>query len=227
MTPDFWQVKNFEKYQHYKTDDKGIFWIKVYFSLLQDHEFVLLKDSQKWLVIGLFLLAGMTKNKIPNNNNYIKSSLHLSGPLNLSPLIDTWIIPHPSSSHIDRGRTRSSQKLESKLELELDNISPPISPPLSEFKNVLLTEDEYAKLATRLGMSKRNEMIERLGGYIAQIGKDKYKSHYAVILNWDRKDQGENKGQFKTRTRTTLDAIDDLERRSKPPQKQITEPANG
>ena len=138
--PDFWQVKNFEKYQHYKTDDKNIFWIKVYFSLLQDHEFVLLKDAQKWLVIGLFLLAAMTKNKIPNNNNYIKSSLHLSGPLNLSPLIDTWIIPHPSSSRLDGKRIGSSQKLESKLELKLDNISHPPSHPTPTDKKVHMTQ---------------------------------------------------------------------------------------
>ena len=79
-------------------------------------------------------------------------------------------------------------------------------------------------------MDIRDRLIERLGAWFEQVGKKKaatYKSHYATILNWDRRDQGENKGQFKTRTRATLDAIDDLERLSGPPQKQIAKASDG
>lgn len=52
-----------------------------------------------------------------------------------------------------------------------------------EFKNVLLTDEEYAKL------EKSNLLmyIETLSSYIASKGK-KYRSHYATILNWSRKD---------------------------------------
>lgn len=52
-----------------------------------------------------------------------------------------------------------------------------------EFKNVKLTDDEYKKL------EEKNLLpyIERLSSYIASKGK-KYKSHYATILNWSRKD---------------------------------------
>lgn len=51
-----------------------------------------------------------------------------------------------------------------------------------EFKNVKLTDDEYNKL-------KEKELlpyIEKLSSYIASKGK-KYKSHYATILTWSRK----------------------------------------
>jgi hypothetical protein len=44
------------------------------------------------------------------------------------------------------------------------------------------------------------DYIERLSGYIEQEGKDKYVSHYAVILNWKRKDDKENQGKPKPQT---------------------------
>ena len=56
-----------------------------------------------------------------------------------------------------------------------------------EFKNVLLTKNEYEKI-------KQNNLlpyIEKLSSYIASKGK-KYKSHYATILNWARKETSIN-----------------------------------
>lgn len=58
---------------------------------------------------------------------------------------------------------------------------------IGELKNVKLTEDEYKKLIDRLGENKTLEMIERLSLYMGSKGKQ-YKSHYATILNWTRKD---------------------------------------
>ena len=52
-----------------------------------------------------------------------------------------------------------------------------------EFKNVKLTDEEYQKL-------KEKDLlpyIEKLSSYIASKGK-RYKSHYATILNWSRKE---------------------------------------
>lgn len=56
-----------------------------------------------------------------------------------------------------------------------------------EFGNVALTEEEYVKLQT--AYPDYQERIERLSAYIASTGK-RYKSHYATILNWARKDGG-------------------------------------
>lgn len=62
-----------------------------------------------------------------------------------------------------------------------------------EYKNVLLTDDELQKLKTEY--SDYENYIERLSNYIASSGK-KYKSHYATIRNWIRKDEenGKRKG---------------------------------
>ena len=55
-----------------------------------------------------------------------------------------------------------------------------------EFENVLLTNEEYHKLEE----SNLLPYIEKLSSYIASKGK-KYKSHYATILNWSRKEHKE------------------------------------
>ena len=56
-----------------------------------------------------------------------------------------------------------------------------------EFKNVLLTSEEYHKLE----QANLLPYIEKLSSYIASKGK-KYKSHYATILTWARGDKKEN-----------------------------------
>lgn len=66
-----------------------------------------------------------------------------------------------------------------------------------EFKNILLTDEEYQWLKDKL-QDRTDEYIERLSGYLKSIGKDKYKSHYATILNWDRRDK-EQSGKTKSR----------------------------
>ena len=59
---------------------------------------------------------------------------------------------------------------------------------LGEFKNVQLTEVQYNKLKEQDLLS----YIERLSRYMESTGKE-YKSHYATILNWYRKDHPETK----------------------------------
>lgn len=55
-----------------------------------------------------------------------------------------------------------------------------------EFKNVQLTEEQYNKLKERDMLP----YIKQLSVYMESTGK-KYKSHYATILNWYRKDHPE------------------------------------
>ena len=56
-----------------------------------------------------------------------------------------------------------------------------------EFKNVLLTVDEKIKLVKRFGADKTARLIETLSTGIESKGY-KYKSHYAAILAWERKE---------------------------------------
>lgn len=60
-----------------------------------------------------------------------------------------------------------------------------------EYGNVLLTDDELDKLKNEY--SDWEDRIERLSSYVASTGKS-YKSHYATIRNWARKDKEQTKG---------------------------------
>ena len=49
-----------------------------------------------------------------------------------------------------------------------------------------LKPDEHQKLVELFGQAGADERIQNLSLYIQSKG-DKYKSHYATILNWERK----------------------------------------
>lgn len=71
----------------------------------------------------------------------------------------------------------------------------PVKQGYGEAKNVLLTDEELQKLKTKY--SDWEDRIENLSLYMLSTGK-KYKSHYATILNWARKEEKERqqgKGQ--------------------------------
>lgn len=81
-----------------------------------------------------------------------------------------------------------------KIDKVIDNIdeeeppkpSKPVKHKHGEYANVLLTDDELEKLKAEYPDWK--ERIERLSSYVASTGKS-YKSHYATIRNWARKDK--------------------------------------
>lgn len=79
-----------------------------------------------------------------------------------------------------------------RLVLVEDNISPaapakPSKHKYGEHNNVLLTDDEYAKLQEKFPHDYA-ERIETLSEGMARKGY-KYKSHYLAILNWAKKDK--------------------------------------
>lgn len=66
----------------------------------------------------------------------------------------------------------------------------PVKHKYGEYNNVLLTDEELSKLQAEF--PDYLDRIERLSSYVASTGKS-YKSHYATIRNWARKDK-EQKG---------------------------------
>jgi len=67
-----------------------------------------------------------------------------------------------------------------------------------EMNNVSLFEEELEKLKNKF--TDYEERINNLSLYISSKG-DKYKSHYATILSWDRKDKKENNAIMQPRNK--------------------------
>ena len=81
-----------------------------------------------------------------------------------------------------------------------------------EFSHVLLTSDEYSKLSERYGEAKTTEYIVKLDRYIENYPAkgNKYKSHYATILNWIEKDTKEAPKGIEPTKRSNPYDVDDI-----------------
>ncbi len=77
-----------------------------------------------------------------------------------------------------------------------------------EYKNVLLTDEEYEKLKDEFP-NDYEERIERLSSYIASKGA-KYKNHLATIRNWARKDREKVAEDDMATTNPFLEMLDEV-----------------
>lgn len=85
--------------------------------------------------------------------------------------------------------------------------SKPIKHKYGEYKNVLLTDDELVKIKERF--SDWQERIENLSIGIASKGY-KYKSHYATILNWARRENKVQEQQLPTQKQEEYDELEKM-----------------
>lgn len=104
-------------------------------------------------------------------------------------------------------------------EVPPENVSAKPSPALpvpskkahGEFGNVMLTDDEYAKLCEKC--ADADALITELDQYIESQGKTKkYKRHYATLLNWSRRkaQEAKQKNGYKTAAEKDADVLKEL-----------------
>lgn len=115
-------------------------------------------------------------------------------------LSDNNVISRDSNA-IDKNRIEEDKEIEKDNNILSDSTEPepptpkkkkPVKHKYGEYNNVLLTDEELQKLKTEY--SDYEVRIERLSSYVESTGK-KYKSHYATIRNWARKDAEQNQGR--------------------------------
>lgn len=116
----FIEVENWRDYQHYHKS-KPI-WVKLYRDLLGDYDFGRLTPEQKWTLVGLWLLAAETDNKIPLDPAWIKDRLRLTKAPDLATLQDSGFISFGGSSRevLDKVLTKSSVRREEKRRVRED-----------------------------------------------------------------------------------------------------------
>ncbi len=120
--PAFYEVRNWQQFQHYK--DRNPAWIKLHFALLQSEDWVTLADASKLLAVVCMLLASRNSGRVPNNPAYIKRVAFLDRLPNLKPLIDSGFLSEPladastvqadAPKRLSRGEERRGKKEEPK-----------------------------------------------------------------------------------------------------------------
>lgn len=84
-------VKNYQRYQHYR--DRNPPWVKLYWDLLSDEDFVQLGLVDRGLLCQFFLVASRHNNRIPNDLRYIKLQMKIDDEPDLSNLFRRgWLI---------------------------------------------------------------------------------------------------------------------------------------
>ena len=116
--------------------------------------------------LSMLLLKSNKSYSLDDGNN-----LETNWKQNVSPDIDKDIVS--TSVEVNTGKPAKSTKHK-----------------YGEYKNVLLTDEELSKLKERF--SDYEIRIDRLSEYIASKGV-KYKSHYATLLSWARREKESNK----------------------------------
>ena len=85
--------------------------------------------------------------------------------------------------------TDIEEDIDKEIDIEIEKkADKPPKPPrhkYGQYSNVLLTDEDLAKLKTEF--SDWEQRIERLSSYMASTGKS-YKNHLATIRNWARRD---------------------------------------
>lgn len=87
---DYFSVPNLERYQHYR--DRSPKWIKLHQTLTEDYEFARLPDDAKFHLIGIWLLASRLCNKIPLDQEWVKSRIGAATPVRLDLLLEAGFI---------------------------------------------------------------------------------------------------------------------------------------
>ena len=112
--------------------------------------------------------------------------------LDKSPDVSPDKSPDVAFSDGDRDIDKEEEKERESVCDSVPESAPPQKPAKAvkhkygEYANVLLTDEELDKL--KESFHDWEDRIERLSEYIASSGK-KYKSHYATIRSWAKKDQ--------------------------------------
>lgn len=101
-----------------------------------------------------------------------------------------YIKDNKAYTEMDKGCIQSVSEMDTQISIDKDRLDKNSRGREKHahgfFANVLLTDDELQKLAAEI--PNYEEYIEKLSHYIESNGK-KYKSHYATILMWHRKDR--------------------------------------
>ena len=188
-------VCNWADKQHYK--DRNPPWIKLYNDLLENYEFSLLSDKEKFHLVGIWILASRLKNKLPLDGKWIAKKIDADSKVDLNRLIELGFIEvlavckqdaskllHKENNSVPRERAETETETETEEEISPngsgnkvpncphDQIKELYNATLPELSSVaILNDSRKAKLRTTWkadGRFQKLEFWENLFNYIKE-----------------------------------------------------------
>lgn len=118
MSTEYVQVKDYERFQHYKDRDPP--WIKLYVRLLEDYHFARLPDASKAHLILVWVLASRLENKIPKDAAWIGRQIGATEPVDLVLLMaEGWLQPWDAETAKGKREDWASRYIPKKVREEV------------------------------------------------------------------------------------------------------------
>ncbi|MHC4372439.1 MAG: hypothetical protein ACYSW8_32960, partial [Planctomycetota bacterium] len=113
----FLGVKNWDHFQHYKTGknaDGQPRWIRMHVQLLEDYDFNALSETSQLHLMKIWALASRVDNKIPFDNQWVKTRIDAKSKVDLKTLIDTGFLEILGESYDDPRNVLGQKRREEK-----------------------------------------------------------------------------------------------------------------
>lgn len=96
---EYLQVKNWRTFQHYAMRNPP--WIRVYNSLLENPGFAGLPDTAKAHLVGIWLYASRSNNRIPCDAKFLGARINATDPVDIDLLISNGFLePYSDASNM-------------------------------------------------------------------------------------------------------------------------------
>lgn len=162
MDSEWFAVKNFERFQHYK--NRNPLWIKLYYSLLDDEDFLALDEVQQGRYMKLLLIASRQNNRVRHDGNYLAKVLRLSHKPDITPLFQAGFLlasrKHRASKSLAPCKQNACSEKRERRERE-ESPKTPLPGRLSdeEFMTALRTNPAYAHVTLDAELGKMDAWL--------------------------------------------------------------------
>ena len=195
------EVVGWSEFQHYK--DRNPPWIKLHNQLLENYEFTCLPDASKSHLLGIWMLASRTENKVPANPEWIASKLGATEKVDLECLIKASFLRYTDDSKMTAKcygdgtvTVPSEEERRGETEKNREEKSGRFAPP---------TFDEVSEYCRSRGNSvSPNGFLNHYEANGWMRGKSKIKDWKACVRTWEKEDSDKHvtidQGKFKQLT---------------------------
>ena len=168
MERQYFRVKNFEEFQHYK--DRSPPWIKLYNDLLDNYEFACLQDASKLHLVMIWLLASRNENRLILDAKWIGARINATEEVNLEVLIASGFIEKLEGNQ----QQAEPLKCDSGLIADVEQVAIPerekrreeIIYTSSDVSSVFsYWQDKMGKPLAKLDTSRKSKIQTRLKNY--------------------------------------------------------------